>query len=61
MNTYTGRCVCCDAIGTISDENPYCDDCQKDIRQVFDKDAYCLGQMSKGMGKDVDLDWTNYN
>lgn len=43
----------------------YCDACQREVRTVFDKDAYALGQYrdidgSTHLGGVNTLDWTNY-
>jgi hypothetical protein len=53
------RCIACDEIMVSSMEinRGYCDGCQTGIREVWDKDAFILGQEA---GKEwTDLAWTN--
>ena len=55
------HCICCDATLRTEEEisQGYCDACQTSIRQVWDKDAYELGQISPKVIY-TDLDWTNF-
>jgi hypothetical protein len=53
------KCIACNCdLNKDSDiARGYCEICQTEIRTVFDKDAFALGQYKKEINV---LDWTNY-
>ena len=58
------RCIACDCdLKKDADiSRGYCDKCQKEIRTVFDKDSFALGQYQKTVSGEYinNLEWTNY-